>query len=111
MRMDKLNRITLLDDSKRPETPKIENLSTAQRQQGSGGLRKVVERRAGEHLVIQELLDELEAGSSAALQTSTPEAYATLRATFKTLDTCVRSHFGYEETELEDALGVIDVGL
>jgi iron-sulfur cluster repair protein YtfE (RIC family) len=185
MRMEKLSRITLLDDSKRPKAPKIENLTPAQRRQGrrlslyhnhhreqmreveyamqqidetlltkisqldmrhnfkifgnmcgqecqmltfhhqaedtqlfpilqkqgSDGLRKVVDRLAAEHLVIHELLDELEVGSTAALQTPTPEAYANLHATFKTLDTCVRSHFGYEETELEDALGVIDVGL
>ena len=183
--MEKLNRITLLDDTKRPKAPKIENLTPVQRrqgrrlslyhdhhreqlreveyamqqidetlptkisqldmrqnfkifgnmcgqeclmltfhhqaedtqlfpvlhEQGSDGLRKVVDRLAAEHLVIHELLDELEAGSTAALQTPTPEAYANLRDTFKTLDTCVRSHFGYEETELEDALGIIDVGL
>jgi iron-sulfur cluster repair protein YtfE (RIC family) len=183
--MEKLNRITLLDDSKRPKAPKIENLTPGQRrqgrrlslyhnyhreqlrevehameqidetlparisqldmhhnfkvfgnlcgqecqmltfhhqaedtqifpilhEQGSDGLRNVLERLAAEHLVIHELLDELEAGSTAALQTPIPEVYAALRATFKILDTCVRSHFGYEETELEDALGAIDVGL
>ena len=32
--MEKLNRITLLDNSKRPKAPKIENLTPAQRRQG-----------------------------------------------------------------------------
>jgi iron-sulfur cluster repair protein YtfE (RIC family) len=183
--MEKLNRITLLDNSNRPKAPKIENLSAAQRRQGrrlslyhnmhreqmrqvmeaieqiddtlrtkiseldmrnnfktfgnmcgeecqmltfhhqaedqmmfpalhregGDGLRKVVARLQAEHLVVHELLDALEAGAEAALRNPAPETYATLRETFKHLDTCVRSHFGYEETELEDALAVIDVGI
>jgi hemerythrin-like domain-containing protein len=183
--MEKLNRITLLDDSKRPKAPKIAGLTPAQRrqgqrlslyhnhhreqlrqvqhaiaqideallakisqldmrhnfrvfgnmcgqecqmltfhhqaedtqlfpilqEQGSDGLRKVVDRLAAEHLVIHDLLDELEQGVIAAMERPGEDAYASLRATFETLNTCVRSHFGYEETELEEALGVIDVGL
>jgi iron-sulfur cluster repair protein YtfE (RIC family) len=183
--MEKLNRTTLLDNTKRPKAPKIENLTPAQRRQGrrlslyhnmhrgqlqevaeaieqidaallqkisdldmrhnfktfgnmcgeecqmlsghhsiedqavfpvlhaagSVGLKKVVERLMAEHLVVHELIEELEAGAVAALDSPTPETYATLRETFKALETCVRSHFGYEETELEDALGVIDIGI
>jgi hemerythrin-like domain-containing protein len=183
--MEKLNRITLLDNTKRPKAPKIENLTPAQRRQGrrlslyhnlhrqqlrevwdameridnalitkiseldmrhnfktfgnmcgeecqmltfhhqaedsmmfpvlhaegDKGLRKVVERLQAEHLVVHELIEELEAGAMAATQNPTEESYAKLRDTFNALDTCVRSHFGYEETELEEALGVIDVGI
>jgi iron-sulfur cluster repair protein YtfE (RIC family) len=78
---------------------------------GNDGLRKVVERLQAEHLVVHELIEELEAGAIAATQNPTPDTYAALRETFKQLETCVRSHFGYEETELEEALGVIDVGI
>jgi iron-sulfur cluster repair protein YtfE (RIC family) len=183
--MEKLTRITLLDNTKRPKAPKIENLTPAQRRQGrrlglfhnyhrqqlrevesamvqiddallekisalnmrhnfkvfgnmcgaecqmlSGhhgiedqamfpvlydagdtGLKKVVERLMAEHLVVHELIEELETQAHQALQTPTPENYEKLKSTFKDLNTCVQSHFGYEETELEEALGVIDTGL
>ena len=64
-----------------------------------------------EHLVVHELIEELEQRAWACLQSPSPESFAAAKETFKTLDTCVRSHFGYEETELEDALSVIDVGI
>ncbi len=186
--MEKLNRITLLDDSKRPKAPKIENLTPAQRrhgrrlalyhdmhraqlqevsdamtaididhaqlankistlnmatnyrqfgnlcgqecqmlsfhhnaedtyvfpilhQQGSAGLKKVIERLAAEHLVVHELIEELQHNANLLNQKRDAESYAQLKATFTALNTSVRSHFGYEETELEDALAIIDVGI
>jgi iron-sulfur cluster repair protein YtfE (RIC family) len=186
--MEKLNRITLLDDSKRPKAPKIENLTSAQRrhgrrlalyhnihreqlnevsnymaqveteiakiavkiselqmrnnykvfgnlcgqecqmlsfhhsaedsyvfpvlhEQGSAGLKKVIERLAAEHLVVHELIEELEAQANAALESPNAETFEKLKEIFKTLDKAVRSHFGYEETELEEALGIIEVGI
>jgi iron-sulfur cluster repair protein YtfE (RIC family) len=183
--MEKLNRITLLDNNNRPKAPKIEGLNAAQRHQGrrlslfhnmhrrqlaevaqaieqidatlpdkisaldmnhnfkvfgnmcgqewqmlsghhgiedqvvfpmlhdagSAGLKKVVERLMAEHLVVHELIDELEGLAHQALAEPSPENYALLKNTFKDLNTCVQSHFSYEETELEEALGVIDVGI
>ena len=183
--MEKLNRITLLDNSKRPKAPKIENLTPAQRRQGrrlslyhnyhreqlrevesamvqiddtllekivdldmrhnfkvfgnmcgaecqtlsghhgiedqamfpvlheagDAGLKKVVERLMAEHLVVHELIEELEALAHQAIQFPTPENYTKLKSTFAELNTCVGSHFRYEETELEDALAIIDIGL
>jgi hemerythrin-like domain-containing protein len=183
--METLNRTTLLDNTKRPKAPKMENLTPAQRRQGrrlslyhnhhrqqlrevesamvqiddavlqkiseldmrhnfkvfgnmcgqecqmlnfhhsaedqmmfpvlheagSDGLKKVVERLMAEHLVVHELIEEMEALAHIALKTPTAENHAKLKSTFVDLNTCVQSHFGYEETELEDALGVIDVGI
>ena len=183
--MKKLNRITLLDNSKRPKATRIENLSPAQRRQGrrlslfhnyhreqlrevesamvqiddsllakiseldmrhnfkvfgnmcgqecqmlsghhgiedqamfpilheagDAGLKRVVERLMAEHLVVHELIEELEAFARQAIQTPSLENYAKLKSTFVDLNTCVGSHFGYEETELEDALSTIDVGI
>lgn len=183
--MEKLNRITLLDNSKRPKAAKIENLTPAQRQQGrrlslfhnyhreqlrevesamvhidaslltkiseldmrhnfkvfgnmcgqecqmlsghhgiedqamfpilheagDAGLKKVVERLMSEHSVVHELIEELEAKANEAISNPTPETYTNLKSTFADLNTCVQSHFGYEETELEDALAVINVGI
>ncbi len=184
--MEKLNRVTLLDNSKRPKAPKIEGLNAFQRargrrlkwfhdhhraqlaevaraletldaaglseqigkldmsanyrtfgnlcgqecqmltghhiiedihmfpllhQEGSDGVKKVVERMMAEHLVVHELIEELEQRALACLQKPNAENFAAAKKTFLDLNTCVRSHFGYEETELEDALGVIDVGI
>ena len=183
--MEKLTRITLLDNNNRPKAPKIENLTPTQRRQGrrlslyhnyhreqlrevesamvqiddallekisaldmrhnfkvfgnlcgqecqmlSGhhgiedqamfpilhqagdtGLRRVVERLMAEHLVVHELIEELEAKAHEAIRNPNPETYRELKLTFTSLNTCVQSHFGYEETELEEALGVIDVGI
>lgn len=184
--MEKLNRVTLLDDSKRPKAPKIEGLNPFQRargrrlklfhdhhraqlaevaraletldavslseqvnkldmsanyrmfgnlcgqecqmlsghhgiedaymfpllhEEGSDGVKKVVERLMTEHLVVHELIEELEAKAWATLQNPNAETFAAAKETFLALNTCVRSHFGYEETELEDALSVIDVGI
>lgn len=183
---EKLTRVTLLDDSKRPKAPKIEGLSRFQRargqrlrwfhdhhraqlaevaralealdgaalseqvskldmsanyrlfgnlcgqecqmltghhtiedlhmfpllhEEGSSGVKKVVERLMAEHLVVHELIEELEQRAVACLQSPSPETFAEAKKTFLDLNTCVRSHFGYEETELEDALSVIDVGV
>ena len=184
--MEKLNRVTLLDDTKRPKAPKIAGLSAAQRARGqrlgwfhnyhraqlgevrdamdqldadglrdkvaalqmsanfrrfgnlcgqecqmltghhsiedahmfpllhhagSEGLRKVVARLMAEHLVVHELIEELESAAQALADAPTTENFAKAKAAFSDLEKCVRSHFGYEEAELEEALGVIDVGI
>lgn len=184
--MEKLTRVTLLDDTKRPKAPKIEGLTPFQRargrrlqwfhnhhraqleevasaleqldaaalsqsvnaldmksnykmfgnlcgaecqmltghhsiedahmfpvlhEAGSAGLKKVMERLMAEHLVVHELIEELETKAWATQQNPNPETFAAAKDSFLTLNDCVRSHFGYEETELEDALGVIDVGI
>jgi len=80
-------------------------------EEGDVGLKKVVERLMAEHLVVHELIEELEQRAWACLQSPSPETFADAKKTFLDLNTCVRSHFGYEETELEDALSVIDVGI
>ena len=78
---------------------------------GSEGLRKVVERLMAEHLVVHDLIEELEGAAQALVDAPTTENFAKAKAAFSDLEKCVRSHFGYEETELEEALGVIDVGI
>ena len=78
---------------------------------GSPGLRRVVERLAAEHLVVHELIEELNTHARIMLQNPNAKNFAMLKNIFTTLDRVVRSHFGYEETELEEALGVIDVGM
>jgi iron-sulfur cluster repair protein YtfE (RIC family) len=77
--------------------------------QGSEGLRKVVERLRAEHDVIHALLEDLQAAARVAVDRSDAQSFAILKETFATLDRTVRSHFGYEEVELEQALGYHEV--
>jgi iron-sulfur cluster repair protein YtfE (RIC family) len=76
---------------------------------GDDVMKKLVARLAAEHLVIHELIEELGAAAHAAWHSPTPETYTALKQCFTDLNTSVQSHFGYEETELEDALGVLGV--
>jgi hypothetical protein len=76
---------------------------------GSEGLRKVVERLRAEHEVIHALLEKLQAAALTAVDRADAHSFAILKETFATLDRTVRSHFGYEEVELEQALGYHEV--
>jgi iron-sulfur cluster repair protein YtfE (RIC family) len=77
--------------------------------QGSEGLRKVVERLRAEHEVIHALLEELQARALAAVDRADAHSFASLKETLERLDATVRSHFRYEEGELEQALGYHEV--
>ncbi len=186
--MEKLNRITLLDDSKRPRAPKFEGVTPAQRRSGqrlrwfhdmhraqlnavmqtmvriegdvsalveqvsalslrenirrfgnlcgaecqmltghhgiedvyifpqlqdagNDGLKKVVARLAAEHLVVHDLIEEMDRAAEIAVRSPGPESFAALKSALTTLNKIVLSHFGYEETELADALGVHGPGI
>jgi iron-sulfur cluster repair protein YtfE (RIC family) len=79
------------------------------RDAGGEGLRKVIDRLGQEHDVIHELLLALHAGAVHAAQQPGHETFADLKDAFLALDRVVRSHFGYEQEELEEALGYYDV--
>lgn len=79
--------------------------------QGSAGLRAVVERLSEEHKVIHAILEELEAGAAALIASPDAEAFGRVRDAFVVLARVVRSHFGYEQTELAEALGVYRIPL
>ena len=72
---------------------------------GSAGLKKVIDRLREEHLVIHQTLGKLEAAVMAAIQNPGAKTFAPLKTIFLQLEKFVKSHFGYEETELEEALG------
>ena len=69
-------------------------------------LTQVVERLKTEHLVVHELLIRLDDAAQNLAADQTAEHYETARAIYKQLFAVVRSHFGYEETELQEALGL-----
>ena len=73
---------------------------------GNDGLKKVVARLAAEHLVIHDLIEEMDRAAEAAVHSPGPESFTALKAALTTLNKIVLSHFGYEETELADALGI-----
>ena len=77
----------------------------------TAGLNKVVERLMAEHLVIHDLLARLEAAARALITEPGAATAKGLRAEFNQLEAFVMSHFGYEQTELEEALGFYEIGI
>ena len=74
-------------------------------QRGNDGIRKVVDRLIAEHEIIHHYLLELEKGVAALLQEPTATQFAAVKETFLALERIIKSHFKYEETELETAIG------
>ena len=73
---------------------------------GMAELTAVVARLREEHLVVHELLERLKASAAKLANSGDPVAFAESKATFEQLHKVVISHFGYEETELAEALGL-----
>lgn len=78
---------------------------------GNDALRAVVARLVEEHKVVHELLVRLERAAMALMFEVDAEKFNEARAVFRQLETVVQSHFGYEETQLEEAIGVFKVGV
>lgn len=76
---------------------------------GNDGIKRVVERLMAEHDIVHYFLKELEFNSIAIQQNPTTENFESLKETFKNLEKIIRSHFNYEETQLEVALGFYGV--
>jgi len=73
--------------------------------QPNEALRAVVAKLRAEHEVIHALLLELHAAAQALVATPTEATFAAARTAFDRLHGAIRSHFGYEETELAEAIG------
>ena len=69
-------------------------------------LNAVVARLKEEHLVVHELLARLAQASEALLIAPDSAGYEHTKAIFRQLKQVVISHFGYEETALEEAIGL-----
>ncbi len=70
------------------------------------GIRAVVARLKYEHKVIHELLNRLAAAAQVLAADGSDQRFAEVQAVYRALFEAVRSHFRYEETELEEAIGV-----
>lgn len=67
----------------------------------------IIAKLRAEHEVVHALLEELATGANALAATPDDATYAALCDTFVRLEAVVKSHFRYEETELEEILGVM----
>ncbi len=72
----------------------------------SEAIRDVVARLRQEHEVVHELLNRLATSARALRANPTDDGFAETKAIYAKLHDTVRSHFGYEETELQEAIGV-----
>ena len=76
---------------------------------GSSTMRAIVDRLRAEHLVVHELLERLAAVAHDLTATPNAAHFAQAGAIFDKLWEVVKSHFHYEETTLEEALGFYGV--
>lgn len=74
-------------------------------QQNIQALSRVFDRLKQEHLIVHELITRLETAAQALVQNPDEHNFTRTKATFTQLHIVVISHFGYEETELREALG------
>lgn len=70
------------------------------------GFAPVLAKLRAEHEVIHARLEALALAVQEMMQAPGAAAYGPLKAAFEALYTDMQSHFGYEETELREALGV-----
>lgn len=72
---------------------------------GVDGITAVVNKLREEHRVVHALIERLYEAAVALVEAPTERAYLDARLVFEQLEAVVKSHFKYEETELEEALG------
>lgn len=72
---------------------------------GGGIFRAVIAKLQAEHEVVHELIIRLSHAADALAREPGDANFAQAAATFRKLEEVVRSHFGYEETELAEAIG------
>lgn len=75
---------------------------------GNAGINAVVEKLRAEHLVVHALLEQVYEAAVALVTELSEDSFAEARAVFEQLEAVVKSHFRYEETELEEAIGAFD---
>ncbi len=72
---------------------------------GGGRFRDLVAKLRAEHEVVHELIMRLERAADVLIEDPSDDNFANTAAIFRKLEEVVRSHFGYEETELVEAIG------
>ena len=72
---------------------------------GGGRFREVVAKLKAEHEVVHELIIRLSRAAEVLAASPSEANFVAAGNTFRKLEEVVRSHFGYEETELAEAIG------
>ncbi len=72
---------------------------------GGGMFREIVAKLKAEHEVVHELIVRLDRAADALANDPSEANFAKAAKTYRKLEEIVRSHFGYEETELAEAIG------
>ncbi|HBM59024.1 MAG TPA: hypothetical protein DD444_07515 [Citreicella sp.] len=72
---------------------------------GGGKFREVVAKLRAEHVVVHELIMRLDQAADALMEAPGEESFLQAAKVFRKLEEVVRSHFGYEENELAEAIG------
>ena len=72
---------------------------------GGGRFREGVAKLKAEHEVVHELIIRLSRAADALAESPSEANFVRAGNTFRKLEEVVRSHFGYEETELAQAIG------
>lgn len=72
---------------------------------GGGKFREIVAKLKSEHEVVHELIIRLGRAADMLVEDPSDTNFIQATATFRKLEEVVRSHFGYEETELAEAIG------
>lgn len=72
---------------------------------GGGMFRKIVAKLRAEHEVVHELILRLDRAADALVKDPSEASFTRAAETFRKLEAVVRSHFGYEETALAEAIG------
>jgi len=89
----------------------IEDQSLFPRLRRNEGLRPVLDRLSAEHVTIHALSERLQTASRAIALDPAAEAVASLVEIFQAFARTVASHFGYEERQLEEALGFYRIAM
>ncbi|WP_347510213.1 hemerythrin domain-containing protein [Phaeobacter sp. CAU 1743] len=72
---------------------------------GGGKFREVIAKLKAEHEVVHELIIRLSHAARTLAEDPSDANLAQAAAIFRKLEEIIRSHFGYEETELAEAIG------
>ena len=85
----------------------IESADMFPRVEAAGGdrFREIVAKLKSEHEVVHELIVRLSRAADRLAKDPSEANFAQAARTFRKLEEIVRSHFGYEETELAEAIG------
>ena len=89
----------------------IEDQDIFPRLRRNEGLRPVLDRLQAEHVTIHALSERLQTELRAIALDPAAAAASSLAEIFAVFARTVASHFGYEETQLEEALGVYRIDL